>query len=108
MNPFTIDNPDQDKVVITKEVQERKQQKQGTIKRHKGHTLFELNLKTKEIKKAVFESVDYVVGEKNSTRLKVIENKNCIYISALNENNALKKFFKSINKNDTRTRANIS
>jgi len=90
------------KDAIVKEIkhEEKKEVKQGAIKMHKGHTLFEINLKTKEINEAVFKSVDYVVTDTtmNQASKKIIENENCIYIPALNKNSALKKLFKKIGK----------
>lgn len=81
-------------------VGENKKVRLGTLKIHKGHTLFEINLKTKEINPASYESVDYEITTEstNQVRKKVIENKNCVYISALNENNALKKLMKKVNR----------
>ena len=86
----------------TKEVrnvqQEKKQVLVGQIKPKRGHTLFEFNLRTKTIKKAEFEQ-SYIVFNKfgskpNAINRKVMVAEDCVYISALNEKNALKKLFR--------------
>ena len=51
--------------------------------------MFEINLITKEINKAKFKEVAFVLGGEN--RLEVNKQEDCIYISALNKKNALKK-----------------
>ena len=85
-------------VVAEKEI-EKKQKFHGTIRPHKGHTLFQINLNTKEITEAQFEDMPYVISQKNNGKKKrVIMLPDCVYISALNPNNALKKLLKSINK----------
>lgn len=100
MEALPINTPTKDKVVIVGQREMKKEVKlHGTVRPHKGHKLFELNLKTKEVKEAEFEQLDYDVKQKTSgKRKKVLMKESCIYISALNEKNALKKLFKSINK----------
>jgi hypothetical protein len=74
---------------------------QGTLRPHQGHTLFEINTKTGEIVKAQFEQEaikwdDAVnLGIKSLSR-KCIVKPDFIYISALNEKNALKKYNKTV------------
>ena len=64
----------------------------------KGHTLFEISLSDFTINEAKYEEVNVElsrVGEKanyKNIKRKVIQKENCIYISALNKQNALKKF----------------
>ncbi len=90
------------------EVSQEKEQEyqlvyQGTIIPHDGHVLYELNLSTNEIKEAKYLKQDYVFNpewspsKKAKIDSKVIMNKGCIYISALNKINALKKFEKRSN-----------
>lgn len=80
--------------VRKKEQKEKtKLKKVGHIVPHKGHTLYEIHLKTLEWKKAEFEKQDYVVGQKKQPR-KVIIQKHCTYIMALNEKNFKKKVLK--------------
>lgn len=67
----------------------------GTLKPQKGHKCFEINTITNEISEAEFYE-DYVSMFSSSyerkKKLKVKEN--CIYITALNKKNAMKKFKK--------------
>ena len=62
----------------------------------KGHTLFEYHLINKTIEVADFDDVpnikwnDAVCGE-TSLQKKITKKENCVYISALNKKNALKK-----------------
>jgi hypothetical protein len=69
----------------------------GSIRPKKGHTLFEINLKTKEIVPATFEEKEYRLDGKNSNRRTVVVKDDCTYISALNEKNAIRKLLKSVN-----------
>jgi len=93
MKDLGINEQSKDKVVIVSQAEQKKISRfNGSIKIHKGHTLFEINLEEKSIVAAEFESKDYVVDGRNS--LKVLEKKNCVYIPALNEKNALKKLIK--------------
>lgn len=70
----------------------------GRLKPKKGHSVFEYNTQTGEIKEAKIEiSVDLYLKE---TKKLVIDNK-CIYKCFLNLKNAKKKFPKLI-ANDTR------
>ena len=83
-----------DKVVITKQAQQEKQQKLvGRIRPYKGHTLFEVNLGNGNVMEAKIEEpvADYL-GRKLPK--KVIVNKNCIYVSALNVKSLMKKLVK--------------
>jgi|LakMenEpi03Aug12_release.lakeMendotaPanAssembly.Ray.scaffolds.fasta_scaffold1795499_1 hypothetical protein len=70
---------------------------QGSLKPHQGHTLFEINTKTGEIAKAEFkqEAIKWEdavnLGIRSLSR-KCIVKPDYVYISALNEKNALKKF----------------
>ncbi|AVR47247.1 hypothetical protein C7S20_19425 [Christiangramia fulva] len=108
-----IDEPTEE--VRKKEV-EKKQKLLGSKKVHKGHTLYEINLKEHTIVEATFEKevADYekeakpvkkqlgIVQFKDGHRKvmidnfdriskKVIKKPNCIYISALNKKNLKKK-----------------
>ncbi len=75
---------------------------QGTLNPHQGHTLFEINTKTGEIAKAQFEQEaikwdDAVNLGIRSLSRKCIVKPDYLYISALNEKNALKKAHKLLN-----------
>lgn len=86
--------------------QKKKQQKEhkliGSIRHHPGLTLFSVNIKTEEVKPAEFvkeslitwnQAVMQSKGKGNITR-KIVVEKDCIYIEALNKGNALKKYRK--------------
>lgn len=65
----------------------------------KNHTLFEVNLKSLDIKKAVFDDLPPISWEKAikgdlSLKRKVTKNEHCIYISALNEQNVVKILYR--------------
>ena len=88
-----------DKIVLEKQAEQQKEEKLiGKISPKRGHTLFEINESTKEIKKAVFESQTITFEQAKSKFLtpskKVLINKGCVYIPALNKRNAIKKFNK--------------
>lgn len=102
-----------DQVVITKQAQQEKQLKLvGRIRPHKGHTIFEVDLGTGEVKKAEFEDAVAKYNPKTEGRSlrahverfdtlasnpvirKIKVNPNCIYVSALNVNSLMKKLIK--------------
>lgn len=86
-----------DAVVQVRQAEQEKQSRHlGSIKPKRGHTLFEINLKTKEIVPATFEEKEYRVDGKNSNRRTVVVKDDCTYISALNKNNAIKKLLKAV------------
>lgn len=74
----------------------------GNMQMHRGHTIFEANLITKEIIPAKLESVPAAylppkktaniaeIGLSPKTVAKVVENESCVYVSALNLKNAIK------------------
>lgn len=78
--------------------QESKQKYLGTILPKKGHTLFEVNTITGEIKKAKYEKTDIDFEKAKEgiivKKRKVIIKPNCIYVSALNIKNVIKKLKK--------------
>ena len=86
-----------DKIEILKQTKkEFKKIYIGRIKPKKNHQLFEFNKITNEIRLAVFDcpdEINYVDATNKliSKNKKVTINENCIYISALNKKNALKK-----------------
>lgn len=71
----------------------------GELKPEKGHTLFEINLKTNEIGRAEFKTkgdVNFEQAVKGdlSNNKEVDIKEDCFYVSALNEKNAWKKLKK--------------
>lgn len=71
--------------------------KLGSLKTKKGHKLWEFNGKTGEIKIAVTEEVPHnpfaksVNGFTEGPKKKIVVNPDCVYVSALNIENAVKK-----------------
>lgn len=84
------------------EIQVKKQQEHrykyiGSILHRPGHTLFSVNTRTGEIKPAKYIQ-EAVIENPNSrsvrTRRKVVLEKDCVFIEALNEKNALKRYMR--------------
>ena len=74
--------------------------KLGTIKPHKGHTLFEVDLAESVIRKATIRKVDadfpLKPGETIVLNKAVVVKPGCVYVSALNMQNAKKKVIKQL------------
>lgn len=68
----------------------------GDMVPKRGMKCYEFNYKTGEIKPATFNSVEIIVtgGAFNRISKKIITKEDCLYCVAINESNALKKFFK--------------
>lgn len=98
METLPIKEQLKDKVAEVRQVQEEKLQFIGSIRPKKGHTLFEINGKEGTIQPAKLEDQpaewDHEKKEFKKPRKKVMVKKDCFYISALNEKNALRKFLK--------------
>lgn len=82
------------------EVAEVKQQEQkkeskflGTMKPHKGHTMFSVNKKTLQIKEAELIQPDYTFGQPKPNK-KINVEADCLYVPALNIKNLYKKLKK--------------
>ena len=86
-----------DTVVNVKQAEFPKEIKWSIQKLHKGHTLFEIDLANYSIIPAVYEdiSTNIVTG---GVKRKVMQKPNCIYVGALNQKNALKKFAEQAKK----------
>lgn len=71
---------------------------EGTIKAKRGHTVYEVNEETLEVKKARYkaDTVEFNSFSKKQTPILIVD-KECVYIPALNKENALKKY--KANKN---------
>lgn len=68
----------------------------ATIRPQKGHSLFELNVKT-----GIISNIQANLTAAGSNRKKLITQPHCLYITALNKKNAAKHFTKmliSLNK----------
>lgn len=91
-----IDLLEQDKIENIKQQQAEIQKVfDSKIIPHENHTLFEIDLNTKEIKLAVFDEQPAIKWEdalkgQISSQKKVTKKDNCIYISALNKKNVIK------------------
>lgn len=69
---------------------------EGTIKPKRGHFVWELNEETGEIKKAEYKTVTAtfnILSEKPAQKL--IVNADCVYIPALNKENAKAKYLRN-------------
>ena len=66
----------------------------GTIKPHRGHKCFEINTLTGEVTDAAYteESITIMTSSKYTPKRKINVKENCIYITALNKKNAIKRF----------------
>lgn len=88
------------------EIQAKKKQRQEyrfirSISHRPGHTLFSINEVTGEIKEAEYKKEEQItwaqalmIKEGVGCPRKVIIEKDCVYIEALNKENALKRFDK--------------
>tara|TARA_R110000803_G_scaffold192272_1_gene255076 strand:- start:1686 stop:2006 length:321 start_codon:yes stop_codon:yes gene_type:complete len=91
-----LDNDKRDNIESVKKQKEQRQTSViGRIKPNKGHILFEVDLKERTISVAEFKKCNIswidAVNRDYSKYKKVVSNKNCIYISALNTKNVKKK-----------------
>lgn len=85
--------PKTEETAKQKEKQEHKHL--GRIRQHPGHTLFEINTKEGSIRRAKFiDKKIFKLGTGSTANKSVQINKDCVYISALNVKNALRKFKK--------------
>lgn len=87
-------------VEVTKQI--TKQQKfLGTVKPHKGQTVWQLNLDTKQITPATFSEINYVITvpqSKKGVHKKLVIQEGCIYNVALNKENAKRKFLNRLKR----------
>ena len=72
---------------------EKKITKIGSIIPHRGHTLFSINKKTYEIKKAEFKKLEAIWSGVKQNREVMVE-EGCLYVMALNKKNLMKKLRK--------------
>ena len=108
-----LPNTDSDKVVIVGQNEKAFQEVKWNVKVLPGHTLFEINLDTGDCTPAQYQKTDLQVNDfgpqmnmhlqmaavgttipNQELKKKLITKPNCIYISALNIQNAAKKFAK--------------
>lgn len=81
----------QDPLPIVAE-QKKVKKKEGRIVSRPGHTVFEYNYNTKEIKQAEhLDSEVAIINGKDTTIRKVKSNENCIYFQCLNKKSVWKR-----------------
>lgn len=100
MEEIKLKQKDQVKLVAERQ-QEKKVSFLGSTKLKKGHTLFEFNFDTQELKPASFEETDihYSTAKKGGKpHKKVVVNERCTYVPALNKKNAMRKLYKVYGK----------
>ena len=72
----------------------------GTLKPKRNHRVYEINITTLSIKEAEFETQsDFVMKNGkivDGMKKKIVVNDGCVYVSAMNAENAIKKFNKKI------------
>ncbi len=105
-----LNKPDKIEIVNQKQV-EYKRELLGSTVRHKGHTMYEIDCSTGEIKEAEYEDEkvifvpmkDLITGiVKGSSQLVVRDilcRENCLYIGALNLKSVRKKYMKWVVEN---------
>lgn len=71
----------------------------GKIRPQKGHTVFEVNMVKGTVVPAKFESID--ANMKGRLIKRIVIDKECIYVPALNIKNAVKKVNRLIEKQQT-------
>jgi hypothetical protein len=76
------------------QVQEIKSKFLGNLKPHNGHRVFEINIIEGTIEKASYYKDDKLdwLDIKRKINRRILVKQDCIYISALNEINAVKKY----------------
>lgn len=84
----------EDKIELIKEAELKKQRTlTASITPHRNHILFEFDLVNKVVRRAEFTST-FVFGVSSKKKKEVDGKEGCIYISAMNEASAWKKFIK--------------
>ncbi len=106
-----------DKVVIVGQAEKKYETKKWEIKQYPGHKIFEINTETGDTVEATFEEVTLQINDmgkpinlhlqmaatgqtvpQQEIKKKMVVKDNCMYISALNIQNAAKKFAKQAQK----------
>jgi hypothetical protein len=95
--------PLEPKTQIEKQAEQKQEYKHiGSIKLKRGHYLFKFNIQTKELTSVEIERrVGIGLDKQPVKENKVLFEKDCIYIGALNKKNAYKKLIKIYNERDT-------
>jgi hypothetical protein len=96
------DYHDLDKAEIhARKQEERQKQYLGSLRYRKTHTVWELDLTTREIRKAEYKPAvanfaSAAKGAPGTLRHELVVKENCLYEVALNLDNARKKFIKRL------------
>lgn len=89
----------QDKITMAVQAELNQRQVNWTIENmHRGHTLWEINNETGDISPAKFDDGTDISYATMATKKKVRQQKDCVYIPALNIKNAVKKWYKKAQK----------
>lgn len=81
-----------EEIKIRVETQQEKQKLYtGSLKRHPGQTIYQVDLRTQTISKADFDE-SAIIFETGEAERKITRKENHWYCAALNEKNAFKKF----------------
>lgn len=88
-------NPDQVENVRQVKIEDQ-QVVVGSLTKKKGHSIFEVNRVTMEVKIAETEQLPVSFSDRKNNRFapnksKLVINKDCVYVSALNVQNAMRK-----------------
>jgi hypothetical protein len=75
----------------------------GSIRQQNGHKCFEINTKTGEVNEANYEQIKakYTTAKSIGIVRKIIVKEDCLYITALNKKNAIRKLMKRIDMGRT-------
>lgn len=101
----------EDNINVAYEIPVKVNELKESIKKYPNHSVWELDLNTGKIIRAIFKEINYELGEHRGVdltglfenklgglRYKLIENRDCIYTTALNLDNAEKKFKRKLKK----------
>jgi hypothetical protein len=106
---ITTEEKIKDEVKQVAQVEQEKQLKHiGQIRPHKGHKLFEVDQKTGVVREAEYEKTDIHYSQdlnKAKRSNKVVVKEGCFYLTALNLNNACRKYLKMVLKHKGTWRA---
>lgn len=92
-----LSNIEPDKLKVTDERPVKKESRfLGSMRSYNGHKIWQLELATTAITEVEFDSINYKL--KGGTQKNIITKKGFLYCSALNIENAEKKFKKMITK----------
>lgn len=91
-----LENNTKDVEIISEVQQEKKEVLIGNMTPHKGHKVFEYNIKENTILEASYEKRDVKLHLTGKINRKIVIKDNCRYCAALNKTNAIKRFSKQL------------